>query len=742
MTTQIFSDWKKKASQISARNTNKDQQEQAFMNLAYGYVSQKAGRLMEDPHRLGFEIIYSNDDCSKMAGMFAFRVGRTLISVPAIYINNDVKGTEIMYEHDTKLVRPLSVEWSDYIISKYHGKEAVPEEKGITSKMTSGMQLDRIATPRFFKQASAWEAVFEDLEARTDDMPNILQDFLLDAGQSGMQKLAHAIEQSVDFAQALTGLDEDIYMPPAPIVKQAAAKTPDLEFYFRHFPLTKMSAEENDKAHERGWFMWENRPDTDLSPVVMDAEALVSEITEPGLYDIITTDNDSVRAWVLNDAAHKDELCCGSSYMESPRHGSSDKILVFEDGTSDRNYHVIWGEAAEGETGNTWRWADAGIPDKPASGKAYYALDGGNAYGPYKIKSVRTREDGVTVLKAERRYSDEEDTHYINPDFNGIQVNDGESDVFGDGILWLEVKTEAYEHGGGFKVKNSTKKPGNKEHLLHFLAGNSIKKITVEKEPDGPNFRVLENEEPVWDEVDGPNCCTKVASAYSIHARDAMALVDTARKEGRVSAWVELGIVKSAAQAQDTTMQILNSPNYTTGYDTDLRVNAEYPQNFQLDSATTQPAPPPRHFGDAYDPTLGTSPGNQDAYNYVSEEAQAAGLKDSDIFDNSPEDIAQMYTGSNIPNLFQHGTVGMLVSTYDSANMIQKYIPKLEEGLDHFGRILFLFYWKPQDFEKLYGADDLANLEQEILSQFKSFGDILLQLIKKNETKTGSVPTP
>jgi hypothetical protein len=84
--------------------------------------------------------------------------------------------------------------------------------------------------------------------------------------------------------------------------------------------------------------------------------------------------------------------------------------------------------------------------------------------------------------------------------------------------------------------------------------------------------------------------------------------------------------------------------------------------------------------------------------------------------------------------------VGELVKTYDASAMIQKYIPKMEDALDCLGRLLFLLYWKPDDFKNTYGSDDLANKENEILSNFKSFGDLLLDLIKQTKPeRTGSV---
>ena len=60
--------------------------------------------------------------------------------------------------------------------------------------------------------------------------------------------------------------------------------------------------------------------------------------------------------------------------------------------------------------------------------------------------------------------------------------------------------------------------------------------------------------------------------------------------------------------------------------------------------------------------------------------------------------------------------------------------------MDSLGRMLFLYYWKPGDFQDSYGADDMVNLENELLSNFKSLGDITLNLLKKNQNRDGSVP--
>jgi hypothetical protein len=49
-----------------------------------------------------------------------------------------------------------------------------------------------------------------------------------------------------------------------------------------------------------------------------------------------------------------------------------------------------------------------------------------------------------------------------------------------------------------------------------------------------------------------------------------------------------------------------------------------------------------------------------------------------------------------------------------------------------------LFYWKPGDFQDAYGIDDMTDMESDLRSNFKSFGDFVLDLLKKSRAKSRS----
>ena len=75
--------------------------EKTFSDIASGFVANKVGDLMKDPHRIGFEIVKKNEDNTKMLGIFAFKVDKELIFAPVFFLHGEVKGP-LLYRCDTK----------------------------------------------------------------------------------------------------------------------------------------------------------------------------------------------------------------------------------------------------------------------------------------------------------------------------------------------------------------------------------------------------------------------------------------------------------------------------------------------------------------------------------------------------------------------------------------------------------------------------------------------------------------
>ena len=79
-----------------------------------------------------------------------------------------------------------------------------------------------------------------------------------------------------------------------------------------------------------------------------------------------------------------------------------------------------------------------------------------------------------------------------------------------------------------------------------------------------------------------------------------------------------------------------------------------------------------------------------------------------------------------------NASIGGLAKVYDTGSVIDSYVPEMMKALDRLGRILFLYYWKNDDFAERYGTEDIADMEDLLRSVFKSFGELVLQLRKKS----------
>lgn len=94
--------------------------------------------------------------------------------------------------------------------------------------------------------------------------------------------------------------------------------------------------------------------------------------------------------------------------------------------------------------------------------------------------------------------------------------------------------------------------------------------------------------------------------------------------------------------------------------------------------------------------------------------------------------LAQQAAGTGQQQVFDATTIGGLAQTYDTAASIDAMLPELMAAMDRLGRMLFLFYWRNEDFATRYGDQDLTDLEDQLRSVFKNYGDLVLKLKRKS----------
>jgi hypothetical protein len=109
--------------------------ERSFSDLAYARLKDKAPKLLD--YLVGFQVIEKNDDETKAAGVFCFKVGRQILYAPVFFIEGELKGHELLYIKEQDAFVPMQENWVNYILSR---KPAIIGESGKGNEYEMGIR--------------------------------------------------------------------------------------------------------------------------------------------------------------------------------------------------------------------------------------------------------------------------------------------------------------------------------------------------------------------------------------------------------------------------------------------------------------------------------------------------------------------------------------------------------------------------------------------------------------------------
>lgn len=857
-------DWKKAAAQVMDNGSV----ERAFMDQAYGFLANKAGKLMQDPYRLGFEVVYKNDSNTRMVGIFAFRVNDQILYVPVFFLNGDIKGTDLLYRQETKSFVPLNEEWVTFLTEKNNYDPGIPVDRKEFTRANNHVRLEDIAYPPNYKRdkrASQLDAVgsedadvdndgkttttdaylkkrreviskkVKDKKADPDTIENIgdidkvieaafnkkvpatgkmldpvgeedldidnnkkvdktdkylaarrkavaeslnkdagylIRKFITeDGGIAAINKVASMFEDNADFAEALvSNIEEKDYLPQDLQVKSASVQEdkPTLVLFAgkagktEHSYLLKQAADATkdpkkspavnkfaDKFFSQGYYLWDDRAASDLVPVYKDNEEKLDMIGSAGMYDVLLHDG-SFRKAIVAPKSQTDFKCsdapltsgsfAGDSwniggvvenivYNSTSRSMYPDIVICFMDGEKESDMRrQVHGKFIKDQA---QMLRDGDLADEMTTGNSFriFDMEAGALSAPFYV-AEKKEEDGITYYSVAPMHGSSELlilTH--NPD---MTENDLRVGFMGRHVAFVPVGTESYKlktdtydgrpcHQYNFK-RISNSEIGDVASLDAWVT-EYVKKASLLYDRDSDTYSWRTGPREQTDYIERIGMAVKLATA-GFHA-DAVDEMLTSTKSAGQTNWYY-----GDPEMSKVAFPIIQNRDaiFRTTTNQDFKVNQEYPQSFILRTSKDSLQLPPQIVGDAYDPGMGVKPDDTGSGNN-------SGMSKEQLMTMSPEQISQFASSNELPNVFEHGLVGSLVQVYDSIAMIDKYLPDMEEALDRLGRILFLFYWKPRDFEDAYGVDDMTNLENQILSNFKSFGSLTLDLLKRSKKR-------
>jgi hypothetical protein len=440
------------------------------------------------------------------------------------------------------------------------------------------------------------------------------------------------------------------------------------------------------------------------------------------------------------------------------RNGACGKAWIFMPSNTSKNQHCVVVEPSSGcyflaEPNAIFVRGDEITDDaKPFEkaidlkdmevGKTYVILDSnGNATKPFKIRSsmaedgkrvqleVSMRDYGVIkrpdyghdfeTLGSRIHYSSTPvgmGSDYINTielaDFEGNKVTTNGSDTLVVPSNWKAIEIDKQNDGGPAAYDESSLKafkPGSMVDLDLAMSKNAFHKLTVDH--DGSEFSIR------FDGAfqDGPGVNYKTAMLrlvrdYGLPVDDAEDILKTAQHNMKARKLIKFG--QMMVGGQPTSNLVGASMPGEPGYASDVD---------PFTGATTQ--------GTQVDLMRGQTIGQTPPQNSVQPGFNLGGEAQQDL---NAGTLAQQAAQAGQKKVFDHAAIGGLSKVYDSSAVIDSYVPEMMKSLDRVGRILFLFYWKNEEFSNRYGSEDMAEMEDMIRGVFKSFGDLVLKLKQKS----------
>lgn len=758
----------KSAQSASIESPDGQQMEQDFARLAYMFLQDRAAPLMR--YLLGFEVVNREEDGSRAVGIFGFKIGKEYYYVPAFFMNNQIKGVDSILSKRTNTFMPLQEDWINFIINRQ------------TIELGSGADGDKIQkdfeNPNFdFLSQPPVGPMGKISEAQTPWS-------LKEAWRQMHDQLADALEKDAEFQRDWTGLVCAVARQDLPLEKTAEGSAltrwlaekggpkavssflgaltsnpkyanaalsfyPSVESLYVHefaaglMPKTAAKVtvvtEVNDYSDGEtkkrivrdGFAIKDDRPEAAKSEAYdIDYERHFSNPSTSGTYQVLLKSGRTTKCWVF--------MPSGSA--------KNDVVVIVE---QDKLMHRLAEPGAvyvrDSETGDcSDAYKKAVSIDAMELGRNYVLIDDkGHATSPVEITSVIAEDGKRTKLRVNwRGCYDVVRRPTYGRDFEGRYGSNPGCGILGGETGCSSDYIELADHNG------SITKSGN-DTLVLPANWKALRIYDPSDDDDGIESydarRVLQDAFQLGTLVDVNEAMIKssfhkltVASddgmEYYFRFDDNYATRPVSYKKAYVTLVTRFGLpvgtseeLLKEAQSKYKARRLIKMAQMPSQL-----VGVDMPQPGDQ-SAMTDPYSGLPMYNMPYEQDMGGSmtgmpqPPQPDQYGInIGGEAE---------MDAGAQNLAVQAAQAGQKNIFDHASIGGLAKVYDTGAVIDSYVPELMKALDRLGRILFLYYWKNEDFAERYGTNDIAEMEDLIRSVFKSFGELVLKLRKKSIDK-------
>ena len=751
----------KQAGPGGVESPDEKQLEQDFSRLAYMFVQDRASPLMK--YMLGFEVVNREEDGSRSVGLFGFKIGKDYYYVPAFFVNNQIKGVDLLFSKRTNMFVPLQEDWINYIVNR-QTIELGGQAEDQVQRDFENPNFDFLARPPVGPKS-----------AGADDTPWSFKE----AWYQLQMQLNEKLEKDAAFQEAWGGLVCSILNKDLPFEKTGKAsplKTwleksggpkavsvflntltrnpkyanaaltfyPSVESLYVHefapelmrkraaqiHVTTQVTDYVDGEAKKRlvrdGFTIVDTRPEASKSEAYdIDYERRFGNPDTSGTYQVLLKDGRTTKAWIFMPSnAAKNGACV---VVEQDKN----MYRLAEPGA------VYVRDTMTGDTADAYAKA-VSIDDMEMNTEYVLIDDKGHATGPVEVRAIIAEDGKRTKLRVNwNGIHDIVKRPTYGHDFETLRGRNYSGSVVESGSSYDADYIELVDHKGSIsksgtdtlilpsnwkalklydKDNNSTLDSYEVERILRdaFQLGtlvdvteamtkNSFHKLTVATDDQGLEFYFRVNDNFATRPMGYKQAYVSLVTRFGLSVPDTEMMLTEAASQFKCRRLVK---VAQMPQGVGVDMPQPNDPSAQMDPYTGMPMY-QMPYEQQMTGSMTGMPPTPD--------------GNQFGIN-IGGEAE---------MDSGAQNIATQAGQLGQKHIFDHASIGGLSKVYDTGAVLDSYVPELMQSLDRLGRILFLYYWKNEDFAERYGSNDIAEMEDLIRSVFKSFGELVLQLRKK-----------
>lgn len=609
-----------------------------------------------------------------------------------------------------------------------------------------------------------------------------LQRFIKKAGYDAFFKIAKAVKQDFNFASNVVALleddewmiDEVISKGPTTAIKTAAVSAKSKEekdkvvnkllvHKGRFNKNTKLAAEQLTV----GFTIEDTRDESEFKPVAVEDNEEWGAInqTKPGVYEVMGVDGDIRK--VVAIIGNSDEGKIPAVLLDT----KDNSVIIFND-TRDLNTRGVTDPHGQ-PVNKLWQALAKELVDEDYNDYLVKEMEPGKVYGIYYPRDpqyisdecfyIESKEDrnGVTVYKAIpfhgynevwcNKNATEGLTIRVNPN---TPRPDDNLKIFNDEVRFIPIpvedkqeKTKRSPNNINLKVKNSDFIIGNADCVYAASPDKEDDSILTRGEIDivNPHSSNAKYKIKIKDSGKDLEESNKIASYHFNELEAKVKLmhdlyISQSDAEYLLKQAKEKRNVKFAHQKVAANWTLRPEPDFYDSYDSDLALPMMENQTKVVQSDVVSADMPMSRYGDALQPK---GPSNENTPEAASGTYQEGNKEDNQyLLTATPNMLAELAKQTGNKAIFEHGIIGTYAKTYDASAYITEFIPDLRQGLDKLGRLVFLSVWKPEEFLGLYGADDIIELENMLLSSFKQLGDTVLELLLKTKSTQVNMSTP